>query len=163
MKAANPDAIFVPGYYTDVALICIQAKELGVTSPIFGGDGWESTDLTNLGKDSVEGKYFSTHYSPEVGSPKSKAFVEAYKKRFNGKVPDAMAALGYDSAMVLADAMKRAGTTDGEKVKIALSATKDFQAVTGNITMNADRDVEKAMVILQIQNGAFKYLETVNP
>ena len=74
-----------------------------------------------------------------------------------------MAALGYDSAMVLADAMKRAGTTDGEKVKIALAATKDFQAVTGNITMNADRDVEKAMVILQIQNGAFKYLETVNP
>ena len=74
-----------------------------------------------------------------------------------------MAALGYDSAMVLADAMKRAGTTDGEKVKTALAATKDFQAVTGNITMNADRDVEKAMVILQIQNGAFKYLETVNP
>jgi branched-chain amino acid transport system substrate-binding protein len=163
LKASNPDAIFVPGYYADVAVICIQAKELGISTPIFGGDGWESEDLLKLGQDAMEGKYFSTHYSPEVSSAKSVAFVEAYKKRFNGKVPDAMAALGYDSAFVLADAMKRAGSTDGEKVKIALAATKDFQGVTGNITMNADRDVEKAMVILQVQNGKFKYLETVNP
>jgi branched-chain amino acid transport system substrate-binding protein len=99
LKASNPDAIFVPGYYADVAVICIQAKELGITTPIFGGDGWESEDLIKLGLDAVEGKYFSTHYSPEVSSAKSVAFVEAYKKRFNGKVPDAMAALGYDSAM----------------------------------------------------------------
>jgi branched-chain amino acid transport system substrate-binding protein len=163
IKSSNPDAIFVPGYYTDVAVICIQAKELGITTPIFGGDGWESEDLTKLGKDAMEGKYFSTHYSPELNDPKSQAFVAAYKKRFNGKSPDAMAALGYDSVMVLVDAMKRAGTTDGPKVREALAATKDFKAVTGNITMNADRDVEKAMVILQIKDGAFKYLETVNP
>ncbi len=163
IKGSNPDAIFVPGYYTDVAVLCIQAKELGITVPIFGGDGWESDDLIKLGKDAVEGMYFSTHYSPEVGSAQSKEFVENYKKRFGGKLPDAMGALGYDSAMVLADAIKRAGGTDGEKVKMALAATKDFPGVTGNITINASRDVDKAMVILQVKNGAFKYLETVNP
>jgi branched-chain amino acid transport system substrate-binding protein len=163
IKASNPEAVFVPGYYSDVALICIQAKELGLSVPIFGGDGWESSTLTEIGKDAVEGQYFSTHYSPEAGSPKGQIFVDAYKKRFNGKVPDAMAALGYDSAMILADAMKRAGSTDGEKVKTALAATKDYEAVTGKISINADRDAVKAAVILQVKNGQFKYLETVNP
>ncbi len=163
IKASNPEAIFVPGYYADVALICIQAKELGITVPLFGGDGWESSTLTEIGKDAVEGQYFSTHYSPEAGSPKGQAFVEAYKKRFAGKVPDAMAALGYDSAMILADAMKRAGSTDGDKVKTALAATKDYEAVTGKISINAERDAVKAAVILQVKGGAFKYLETVNP
>ena len=163
IKDSNPDAIFVPGYYTDVALICIQAKQLGISAPLFGGDGWESSTLVEIGKDSVEGNYFSTHYSPEAGSPKGQAFVDAYKKRFNGKVPDAMAALGYDSAMILAAAIKTAGSTDGDKVKAALAATKDFDAVTGKITIDPKRDAVKAAVILQVKSGAFKYLETVNP
>src|SRR6185436_11073639 len=120
IKSANPDAIFVPGYYTDAALICIQAKQLGLNIPLMGGDGWESDKLTEIGKDAVEGQYFSTHYHPDIGSEKSKAFVAAYKKRYQGKAPDAMAALGYDSALVLADAIKRAGSTDGAKVRDAL-------------------------------------------
>ena len=163
IKGTNPEGVFVPGYYTDAALICIQAKEVGLHVPIFGGDGWESEKLTEIGKDAVEGTYFSTHYSPDAGGPKGAAFVAAYKKRYNGKLPDAMAALGYDSAMILADAMKRAGGTDGAKVRDALAATKDYDAVTGKITINAKRDAEKSAVILQVKNGKFAYVETIAP
>jgi branched-chain amino acid transport system substrate-binding protein len=163
IKSANPDGVFVPGYYTDAALICIQAKEVGINVPLFGGDGWESDKLTEIGKEAVEGNYFSTHYSPEAGTDKGKAFVEAYKKRFNGKLPDAMAALGYDSALVLFDAIKRAGTTEGPKVREALAATKDFDGATGKTTLNAQRDADKAAVILQVKNGKFAYVETIAP
>ena len=93
----------------------------------------------------------------------SKQFVENYRKRWNGKNPDALAACAYDSAIVLVDAIKRAGTTDGLKVRDALAATKDFKAVTGNITINAQRDATKSAVILQVKDGKFKYLETVSP
>lgn len=168
IKAASPDAVFIPGYYTDAALICIQAKQLGLSVPLFGGDGWESEDLVKIGQAAVEGHYFSTHYHPEVSSPRSKAFVEAYKKRFKNsdgtpKAPDAMAALGYDSALILAEAMKRAGTTDGSKVRDALAGMKDFDGVTGKTTINEKRDATKPAVILQVKNGAFKYVETINP
>ncbi len=163
IKSAAPDAVFVPGYYTDVALICIQAKQLGLNVPLFGGDGWESETLLNIGKDAVEGHYFSTHYAADAASPKVTAFVAAYKKRYNGKVPDAMAALGYDSAMFLADGIKRAGSTDGDKIREALAATTDFDAVTGKMRINEHRDAVKSAVILQVKGGAFKYLETVSP
>jgi branched-chain amino acid transport system substrate-binding protein len=163
IKGANPDGVFVPGYYTDAALICIQAKEVGLTVPIFGGDGWESEKLTEIGKEAVEGTYFSTHYSPDAGGPKGAAFVAAYKKRYDGKLPDAMAALGYDSAMILADAMKRAGVVDGAKIRDALAGTKDYDAVTGKITINGKRDAEKSAVILQVKGGKFAFVETIAP
>ena len=168
IKSANPDAVFVPGYYTDAALICIQAKQLGLNLPLFGGDGWESDQLVKIGQDAVEGHYFSTHYAPDVATAKSKQFVAAYQKRWkNGdgspKLPDAMAALGYDSAMILADAMRRASSTEGPKVRAALAATKDFDAVTGKTTINAQRDATKSAVILQVKGGTFHYVETVNP
>lgn len=163
IKSANPEGVFVPGYYTDVALICIQAKQLGLNIPFYGGDGWESEKLTEIGKDAVENNYFSTHYHPEVGSETSKKFLASYKKRFNGKTPDALAACGYDSAAVLADAIKRAGSTEGQKVRDALAATKDFEGVTGKITINEKRDPVKAAVILQIKDGKYHYLTTVNP
>lgn len=163
IKAANPDGVFVPGYYTDAALICVQAKQLGLNVPLFGGDGWESEKLVEIGGDAVEGTYLSTHYHPDVGSERSKRFFENYRKRWNGKMPDALAACAYDSAGVLADAMKRANSTDGQKVRDALAATKDFQGATGIITMNEKRDATKAAVILQVKDGKYKYLETVAP
>ena len=168
IKAASPDAVFVPGYYTDVALICIQAKQLGINVPIFGGDGWESDQLVKIGQDAVEGTYFSTHYSPDVATDTSRKFVAAYKARWKNsdgtpKAPDAMAALGYDSAMMLADAIKRAGSTDGQKVRDTLAATRDFIGATGKTTMNEKRDATKSAVILQVKNGTFHYVETVNP
>jgi branched-chain amino acid transport system substrate-binding protein len=168
IKGSNPEAIFVPGYYTDVALICIQAKQLGIKAPLFGGDGWEGEELVTIGGDAVEGCYFSTHYAPEQTTENSQKFVAAYKKRWKNtdgtpKVPNAMAALGYDSAMILADAIKRAGTTSGPKVRDAIAATKDFDGVTGKTTINAQRDSTKPAVIMQVKGGKFHYLETVNP
>jgi branched-chain amino acid transport system substrate-binding protein len=163
IKGSNPDAVFVPGYYTECALISVQAKQLGLNVPLLGGDGWESEKLFEIGGSAVDGNYLSTHYSPAVGTELSKKFVENYKKRWNGKTPDALAACGYDSALVLADAIKRAGTTDGPKLRDAIAATKDFPAVTGKITINENRDATKSAVILQIKDGKYQYLETVEP
>ena len=162
IKASNPDGIFVPGYYTEVGLIALQAKQLGLTVPIFGGDGWESSSLVPIGGTALEGDYFSTHFSPEDTSPAVQNFVKQYKQKFS-ETPDAMAALGYDSVMILADAMKKTGSTDGAKVRDALAAEKDFPGVTGNLTMDANRNASKPAVILTIKNGAFKYVETVSP
>jgi branched-chain amino acid transport system substrate-binding protein len=162
IKAANPDGMFVPGYYTEVGLIALQAKQLGLNCPIFGGDGWESSSLVPIGGAALEGDYFSTHYSPEDTSPAVQEFVKEFQAKY-GEIPDAMAALGYDSAMILADAIKRAGATDGAKVRDSLAATRNFPGITGNITMDANRDASKPAVILAIKNGAFKYLETVQP
>ena len=162
IKATNPDGIFLPGYYTEVGLIVLQARQLGITVPVFGGDGWESSSLVPIGKQALEGCYFSTHFSPEDASPAVQTFVKEFKAKFN-ETPDAMAALGYDSAVILADAIKRAGTTDGAKVRDALAATKDFAGVTGRITIDADRNASKPAVILTITNGQFKYVQTVSP
>jgi branched-chain amino acid transport system substrate-binding protein len=163
IKAANPDGIFVPGYYTEVGLIALQARQLGITVPIFGGDGWESSALVPIGGKALEGDYFSTHFSPQDTSPLVQSFVKAYQAKFDGQTPDAMAALGFDSAMMLADAIKTAGSTAAEKVRDALAAEKNFHGVTGDITMDADRNASKPAVILSITNGAFQYVETVKP
>lgn len=163
IKAANPDGVFVPGYYTEVGLIALQARQLGITVPIFGGDGWESSALVPIGGKALEGDYFSTHYSPEDTSPAVQAFVKDYQKKYSGETPDAMAALGYDSAMMLADAMKKAGATDGDKVRDALAAEKDFHGVTGDINIDSNRNASKPAVILTITNGVFKYVETIKP
>jgi branched-chain amino acid transport system substrate-binding protein len=162
IKAANPDGIFVPGYYTEVGLIALQAKQLGINVPLFGGDGWESSSLVPIGGAALEGDYFSTHYSPQDTSPAVQIFVKEFKAKYN-ETPDAMAALGYDSAMILAEAMKRAGSTVGVKVRDALAATKDFHGVTGQITIDADRNASKPAVILTIKNGQFQYVQTVQP
>ena len=162
IKASAPDAVFIPGYYHDVALIAIQAKEGGMKIPLFGGDGWESENLLEVGKDAVEGHYFSTHCSPEDASPKMTAFVSAYKAKYN-KTPDAMAALGYDSAYVLAEAIKRAGTTEGPKLRDAIAATKDFVGVTGTFSLDDQRNAVKSAAIIQIKDGKFKFLETIAP
>jgi branched-chain amino acid transport system substrate-binding protein len=162
IKAADPDAIIVTGYYTDVGLIVKQARQLGITLPLFGGDGWESSKLIEIGGADVEGTYFSTHFSPEAKSPAVETFVRKFREKY-GELPDAMAALGYDSAMVLAQAIKRAGTTEGQKLRDAIAATRDHEGITGKITLDEKRNAAKSAVILTVKDGKFKYLETVAP
>jgi branched-chain amino acid transport system substrate-binding protein len=162
VKAANPDAILITGYYTDVGLMVKQARQLGISVPIFGGDGWESSKLIEIGGPDVEGTYFSTHFSPEQESPAVQTFVKKFEAKYN-QLPDAMAALGYDSAMVLIEAMKRAGTTDEPKLRDAIAATKDHSGITGKITLDEHRNATKSAVILTIKSGKFKFLETVTP
>jgi branched-chain amino acid transport system substrate-binding protein len=163
IKAANPEAIFVPGYYTEAGLIVLQARQLGITVPLFGGDGWEAPELIQTAGNSLEGTYYSTHYSPEVQTPIVQDFVKKFQARWNGETPDAMAALGYDSAMVLVDAIKRAGTTDSAKLRDAIAATKDLDCVTGKTTLDAQRNPSKSAVIITVKDGKFKYVETISP
>ncbi len=163
IKAASPEAIFLPGYYTEAALVCKQARDIGLTIPIFGGDGWEAPALVGIGGKAVEGTYYSTHYSPEAPSAAVKAFVKAFKERWNNEVPDAMAALGYDSALVLIDAIKRAGSTEPAKIRDALAATKDVDGVTGRTTIDAKRNASKPAVVIQVRDGKFRFVKGVEP
>jgi branched-chain amino acid transport system substrate-binding protein len=162
IKADNPQVIFLPAYYTEAPLIIRQARQLGITVPFVGGDGWDSPELVGVGGSAVEGCYFSNHFSDQSKDPRVVAFVDAYRKKYNGE-PDAMVALGYDSVYLLADAMKRAGTTDPAKVNAAIAATKDFPGVTGKITLDDHRNPNKPAVMLQVKNGKFAYVETVAP
>jgi len=162
IKADHPDAILVPGYYTEVGLIALQARQLGLTLPLFGGDGWESSVLVSIGGAALEGDYFSTHFSPDDSSPEAQQFVKHYKEKY-GETPDSMAALGYDSALILVDAIKRAGVADSAKIRDAIAATKSFHGITGTITIDENRNASKPAVIVTIKNGQIKYVETIAP
>lgn len=163
VKAANVEAIFVPGYYTESALIVRQARDLGITAPFFGGDGWESDKLLEIGGQALNGCYYSTHFSPENQDPKVAEFVQKFRARWNNETPDAFAALGYDAAYVLADAIKRAGTTDGAQLRDALAATKDFPGASGRTTIDADRNARKGATIIAVRDGKLTFHKTVAP
>jgi branched-chain amino acid transport system substrate-binding protein len=163
VKAAGAEAVFVPSYYTEAALIVRQARDLGIQVPFFGGDGWEAPQLLQIGGEALEGCYYSTHFSPENQDPAVQAFVSKYKARWNNESPDAFAALGYDAAYVLVDAIKRAGTTDGPKLRDALAQTKDFAGVTGKTNIDARRDASKPAAILAIKGGKLTFFKTVAP
>jgi branched-chain amino acid transport system substrate-binding protein len=164
IKALSPDAIFNPGYYNEGALIVRQARDLGITVPVFGADSWEAQALIELGGRAIEGAYLCSHYSPDDPSPRVREFVAAYKKKFGDKTaPDSNASLGYDSALVLADAIKRAGSTDRAKIRDAIAATRNFPAVTGTITINEKRDASKTAVIVQVKDGRFQYVQSIAP
>jgi branched-chain amino acid transport system substrate-binding protein len=163
LKSVNPEVIFVPGYYNDIGQIAIQARDLGMQMPLAGGDGWESPKLIEIGGKALEGCFYSNHYHVDDPSPAVRGFVQKYQERYGAK-PDALAALGYDAARVLADAIGRAGTTDGPKLREAIAATQNFSGVTGNITLGPDRNpIGKKLVILEIKNGATVLKGVVDP
>ena len=162
IKAAKPDAIFVPGYYAEVALIARQAKLLGIKAPLLGGDGWVGDSLLKVAGTALDGSFFSCHFSADDKSPATQEFVKKYKAKY-GAVPDDMAALGYDSAMILAESIKRAGGTDSAKLRDAIAATKGHAGITGTITLDENRNATKPAVILTIGGGGFKFVETVAP
>ena len=163
VKASGAEAVFVPSYYTEAALIVRQARDLGIDVPFFGGDGWEAPQLLQIGGEALEGCYYSTHFSPENEDPAVRSFVEKFRTRWNNETPDAFAALGYDAAYVLADALKRAGSTDGAKLRDALAATRDFEGVTGKTNIDANRDASKPAAILAIKGGKLTFFKTVAP
>lgn len=162
IKVTKPDAIFVPGYYTEVSLIAKQARQLGIKAPLLGGDGWVGESLLTVAGNSLDGCFFSKHFSEADKSEAVQQFVKRFQDKY-GSTPDDMAALGFDSAMILADAIKRAGTTEPSKLRDAIAATKDYQGITGKITIDANRNASKSAVIMTIQNGKFEYVETVAP
>jgi branched-chain amino acid transport system substrate-binding protein len=162
IRAKNPEAIFVPGYYTEVGLIARQARELGIKVPLMGGDGWDSPKLTEIGGKAIDNAYFSNHYSAEDKAPHVQDFITQFKEAY-GVIPDGLAAMGYDAAIVLFDAMKRAPSLDKTAIRDALAQTKEFQGVTGKITINEKRDAVKSAVVLKVDGGQFKYQTTINP
>jgi branched-chain amino acid transport system substrate-binding protein len=162
IKAKNPEAIFVPGYYTEVGLIARQARKQGLNIPLLGGDGWDSPKLVEIGGEAVNNTYYSNHFSVSDPNPTIQKFVSDYKSRYNA-TPDALAGLGYDAASILFDAIKRANSTDGPKVRDAIASSKDFPGITGKITLDKDRNAVKPAVVLQVKNGNLEYVETIAP
>ena len=163
IKSADPDVIIITGYYPEASLIVRQGRQLGIKAVFAGGDGWDGSSLIPVGGKAIEGAYFSNHFSTEDKSPAVQEFVTKYKKKYNNKTPDAFAALGYDAVNLLADAIKRAGGTDSEKLRDAIANTKDFPGVTGKITINPERNANKSAVIITIKDGALHYFETIEP
>lgn len=162
IRPSGPGVLFVPGYYTDAGLIARQARALGIDAILIGADGWDSPKMTEIGGAAVEGAYLSNHYSVEDPSPAVVRFVSRYHKVY-GADPDSIAALSYDAVRLVTDAMRRAGSTESKRVRDALASTKDFDGVTGKITMDVDRNPVKPAVILKIEGGKFRYAATVPP
>lgn len=163
IKASNPDVIFVPGYYQEVGMIVKQAREIGITVPILGADGWDSAKLPEIaGAEALNNTFFSNHYSPDDNSPEIKNFVEAYKAEY-GQVPDAFAALSYDATMMIIEAIKRAGVEDSVKVKDELAKTKEYQGVSGSITLDEKHNAVKGVVIIEMKNGIQAFKEKIKP
>lgn len=164
IRNLKPDVLYIPGYYGQVGIIAKQARELDMTMPLLGGDGWDSPELWKLGGAALKDTYISNHYSAENPAPEIQNFVKAYKAKFNVE-PDSLAALAYDAAKVLADAIKRAGGTDSAKLKDAINATKDFAGVTGKITIDKTRNAVKPAVVLELMpdTSKFKFKETIAP
>lgn len=162
IKSTGPEAIFIPGYYTEVGLIARQARALGIKVPLLGGDGWDSEQLFKIGGEAVNGSYFSNHYTTDSKDPKAKKYRENYKKEF-GSEPDGLAAMGYDAAYVLADAMKRAKDLTPTAIRDALASTKAYPAVTGSITIDSERNTTKPAVVVQVKGEKNVYVTTINP
>ncbi|HSD88310.1 MAG TPA: ABC transporter substrate-binding protein [Kofleriaceae bacterium] len=152
VKSAGADVVFLPGYYSDAGTIIRKAREAGITIPFIGGDGWDSEELPKIAGDAINGNYYSNHYAPNDDRAEVKNFVASYQKEY-GKTPDALAALGYDAALVLFDAMERAKSLDGKELRDAIAATKDFTGVTGTFSIDENRNAKKSAVIVEYKDG----------
>lgn len=166
IRGTNPQAIFIPAYYTEVGLIARQARELGIKAVLLGGDGWDSPKLFEIGQNAVQGAYFSTHYASESPNPATQKFIADFKAKFNS-VPDGLAASGYDAARILIAAMER--VVDGgapltpAAIRDELAKTKDFDGATGKITINAERNADKDAFIVQVHGKDLKFVTVLGP
>jgi branched-chain amino acid transport system substrate-binding protein len=163
VRAQNPDVIFAPGNYTESALVIKQARELGITTPIIGGDTWETPEFIDVGGDRVNGSVFSTFFAAEfAGTPQAKTFLDEYTRQYN-KEPAAVTALGYDGYLVALDAIKRAGSIEPAKIRDAIEKTANFVGATGTTTLDANGDATKSAYIKGVENGRFVFKTIVNP
>ncbi len=159
----NVEAIFVPGYYNEVALIAKQARELGIKQPLLGGDGWSSPKLFEIAKEAINGNYFSNHYTTESSDPKTVEFVKAFKAKYNNEVPDVMAALAYDAAYMMVEAIKNTKEITPDNIRQELSKIKNFHGVTGEMSMDANRDAVKSAVVVKVEGENYKFVTSINP
>ncbi len=162
LKSKNPDALYIPGYYTEVGLIARQARELGLKAVLMGGDGWDSEKLSEIGQEAVNGAYFSNHYSNETKDPVAVEFIAKYKTKY-GRTPDGLAAQGYDAAKVMIKAMQATTELNSKNIRDELAKIKDFPGVTGKITIDEKRNATKSAVVVQVEGKANKFVTTVNP
>jgi branched-chain amino acid transport system substrate-binding protein len=162
IKAANPEVLFLPNYYNEVPLQAQQARRLGITCPFIGSDSWGSAELLHLGAKDLEGSFFSTHYAPDIATPKAQKFIKDYQAKY-GKIPDDVAALTYDAGNLLLKAIAKAGNLNRQKVRDALASIEEYEGVTGNMKFKGQNDPIKSAVILQIKDGKFKYFASVQP
>ena len=162
IRLAHPDVVFLPGYYTEAALILLQARQLGIMCPFVGGEGWDSPALVKVAGKAAEGSYYTDHFSAADPDPRVQKFVQAYRAKY-AALPDALAALWYDGAGLLSQAVQRAGSTEAAKVRDALAATRDFDGVTGRISIDENRNASKPGVILKIENGEPRMVQQITP
>ena len=162
IRSRKPDIIFIPGYYEQVSQIAVQARQLGIKVPLIGGDGWDAPSLLTTAGGALEGCYFSNHFTPLDKSTIVANFAKSYRAKYK-KDPNALAALGYDAAWILAEAIKRAGSTNGDAIRKELSNIKDYPGVTGKITIDSHRNASKPAVMLKIKGKDFVPVATITP
>ena len=163
IKAAQPDFIYIPGYYQEVGLIVKQAREMGINVPMAGGDGWDSAKLPEIaGKAALDNTFFSSLYSPDDTSDLNKSFVAEYKKAYNTN-PDVFAALAYDSTLLIAEAIEKAGSADPAKIAEAMAKISGFKGVSGEVTFNEQHNPVKSAVIIEHKDGVQTFKTKVNP
>lgn len=162
IKGTPAQAIFVPGYYSEVGTIARTAQRLGLKLPLLGGDGWDAPDLVKIGGDAIDGSYFSNHFALDAATPKASKFVADFTAKY-GIAPTGLGALGYDALAVLVDAMRRAKSAEPALLRDAIAATTDFEGVTGKIKLDAARNAEKSAVVLKLVAGKPKFEATIAP
>ncbi len=163
IKAAKPDIIYAPIYYTECALVAKQARNMGLNVPILAGDGVQAPELIQLGGKAVEDVYFTAHFHKAmISTERGRKYMESFQKE-TGKDLDAFSAMAADAYFIILDAIKRAGSSEPQKIRDALASTKDFDGVTGRITLKPDGNPIKAMVINKVKDGKFEYVTTVSP
>jgi branched-chain amino acid transport system substrate-binding protein len=162
IRGEQPEAIFIPAYYTEVGLIARQAKQLGIKAVLLGGDGWDSPKLFEIGQAAIDGAYFSNHYATESPVPATQEFIKKYKTKYN-ETPDGLAAMGYDAANVLIAAMEAAPELTPAAIRTAIAETKNFPGSTGTITLNADRNPDKEAFVVQVKGKGLKFVTKIEP
>lgn len=164
IKDKKPDVVYIPGYYSEVAKIVKQAREMGITVPLLGGDGWDSPEMPKIaGKEALANTFFSNHYAADDKTPEVQKFVDTYKKENSSKVPDGFAILGYDSVKLIVEAIKRANSADPAKIKDELAKTKDYKAASGVITYDDKHNPVKSAVVIEFKDGNQSFKTKINP